>query len=57
MQGLPPSQGLRRTRKPLPIFGRAYGTQVAHEKTGDEKQPYKPKPAYEAARKFLTESL
>lgn len=26
---------------------------VAHEKTGDEKQPFKPKPAHEAARKFL----
>ena len=26
---------------------------VAHEKTGDEKQPYKPKPAYEAAKQFL----
>ena len=29
---------------------------VAHEKTGDEKQPYKPKPAYEAAKKFLLNS-
>ncbi len=26
---------------------------VSHAKTGDEKQPYKPKPAYEAAMKFL----
>jgi hypothetical protein len=26
---------------------------VAHEKTGDEKQPYKPKPAYKAAKQFL----
>lgn len=26
---------------------------VAHEKTGDAKQPYRPKPAYEAARRFL----